>query len=532
MALTLLQAKEQLATYVDVGMCASDIRVTPAINQAIQYLYSNGDFIGLIARYAVTPDANGEFDLPVGLSSISRVSEALSDQVGSNTGVFIANNAYAFVMDNPTVLPTRQLSPTRWKVLGRCPTTIDVMGKIQLNYIELNQDSLPVDDVYILRLVIRGQFCVVNNQGEMGVGLLQQALALMGSKTEVAVNQARKIAFTNIQNSSSWGTMGYMRAYFSLNLTAGMREDDAKCIELVNAAQELLISQSMPWVSGYFRVVNREFRTPSWMKTILKVDVNGCPTTVQSQWFDYGSNGYGWNDTSYGRGGYSSNGYNGFGIGPENVIYRGPTALHTDLEQASQISVYAYGDDNNADINIAGMDESGTEVRETVSASKGTFNISQTTFKSITSITKPPTAGPVSISHTGISGQTVEIAYLQPIDLSSELSKYWIGQPHGNGYSGEVCCPSTLRVIGVPAFRKTYRDNDTVFVKNLQANIQMAMYVLALRSGDKETIGQASYLKNSALQIMEQERVNALAGHQTQVEILGMGWGTAPSLGR
>lgn len=496
--MTLGEARQTLQRFVENGTCSNQQIVTDYINEAISRLYAAGEFIGFVARYAVTIDQNvGEFTVPDGLESIMRVSEALEGQPGSPQGILIADDAQAFVMQSNSILPIRQIGPRKYRIFGYIPPVIDVMGKIKLVKITNNAATLPISDLPPLKNMCRAIWLEEAATGaaefELSVASEQKAIAWMQTKTASEIEAARRTAFTQILTSSGQGTLGQARAHMSLYLTEGLRAEDSKIVELINAAHERILSSALYYEVGLFKTNRDMFSLPAHYDKILKININNLPTTLNSGWYSYQSGGVG-----YAERGDSLH---------HNVVALGEHALHTDLSQPTTLVVVSNGSEGVVDVTIKGINAQGEFVTELVTITSSQRVSTANVFAEIMAISKPTSNSSVSV----IEPNGVEVAFMQYSDQNSFVSRYQLPNVCNEG--------AWLRVVARLKHKPRYHDREMLDVRNLDALSIMCQSVWAGRSGVEGSAEASILYGRQALSLIEKDRLLSKVGEQVRLEI-------------
>lgn len=251
MSLTLIQARELLAPYVDNGVCSSDERVVDKINEAQRRLHSIRSWLGVEARFSVGVVGN-TFVLPpvlqdlttyggFGLESANRVTETTAP------AGFLTNSVSAFLCDSGNILalnfvPTSTNFRT-YSIEGTAPAFVEVTGKLNYRPAVLPNDLLIVSDVDALKLMILAIFREENNQLEMAAALEQKAISRLTTVLEATLESARKVNYQTRRSAFAYGTLGYIRSKLALDVAEGLRIDDLRLVDLINKAQDLLITK-------------------------------------------------------------------------------------------------------------------------------------------------------------------------------------------------------------------------------------------------------------------------------------------------
>jgi hypothetical protein len=486
MSTTLSQARIALARVVDNGVCADDSRVVSRINEAQSRLHALGDWVGTMARYAVEVNVDERtFEIPAALQSISRAAAAIE---GTLPGM-ICDNEYAFLLESSPVLSLQQISPTTFRIIGpMIPPVVDVAGKKKLTPAVEDTDSLVIDDLHALKQVVLAIFREENNMLEQAAPLVQQAIAHLQAKTDSAVSNARRVMANSLASGMSEGTVGYARAKLALAVNNGLRLDDHNTIELLNEAERRLLHRGREWKSYFFRIYSGEFACPREVESILRADFDGVPSRINSHWFEYTQNGWGYQDITRSL----------------DVVHRGPSALHTDLGCSGPLEVFYYGGERNLRTVIRGLDENGLPLEETITGDGPVIYKTQNSFTKVDSITKDAGVGPVFVSRAG-----EEVAVLTADQTDSTVTRYRV--PTNGG-----CDYKCVRVIARPRWIPKPRDTSRLQVDNIPALTNMAMSILSERAGDKDN---ADAFEGRAIRFYEEAFTGKETSHQRRGEI-------------
>lgn len=500
MSLILSQATPFLSAYVENGQCQNASIVPVKINEAAIRLWSMGDFVGTIQRWGITVDEEGCFSLPDTLQDLRRVSALADGLPHSEAGEFFMEGAEAFVYDSTSILPIRQVSSGRYQILGQLPVAVDVTAKVKATYATAPTDVLPIDDIYALKMAVLALYYEESNQVEIGDAMWEKARTYLTTKTDTAIAGARRTKFTTILSSAAQNTLGYARAKGALAATDGLAVDDHKWVSLINDAEEAMMSQLALWEANLFKTKNGIFALPALYESVYRVTVNNCPQVLRSNWFEFNQTGLGFREES--RSVRRS----------DSVIKRGPHALHTDMPSPAQLLVSALGISKNIRVNIEGVGEGGSYLRETVLLGDGQQNLTTNTFYEVTSITKDPGQTDVSISAEGI-----EVAYMWSWQQDSQVMRYYVP-------TLKDCGESVIRVVARPKFRPKTNDSQRLQVEYPYALVQYALGILAQRAGNAEA---AKELKAEAITTVELSMANKVMGEANTVDFQMRGFGFA-----
>lgn len=489
--MTLAEARLYLYPYIENGRCSSTEVVKTVINEAQRRLHATGDYIGTIRRWGVTVDANGEFTMPTGAESVIRISELSNGFTHSTTGTEIATGAYAFVFDSPSMLRFTMTRPGRFKILGPYPTAVDVMGKVLYRDASAESDNLIIDDKDALKLMCLGLFRENNNAPELANELLTKATGHLITKTQVAIESVKSALYQNMLSTCAPGTRGYARAKVSLATNGGERATDAQIVEILDDAEKRIMARHQYWHSYLFKAVGGYFSVPHEVESILRVDIDNCPTHLYHATAEYIETGIGYRENTYSsRPGVS-------------VIYRGDFALQADMPYASQITINSGGTNKGIKIVIEGKNEAGDIIREVVTTDGSTTTATALVYADVTSITADPRDGYLSFT-VG----TTEVAYMQPYETDSKRARYAIP-------SKDTCEEQILRVLGRARWVPKIRDDQRMQVDNVQALVLMAAAVQLERAGKIE---ESEVYETKALRLIDEEQKNKNVAHSVRID--------------
>jgi hypothetical protein len=404
----------------------------------------------------------------------------------------VATGPYAFVFDSPSLLRFTMIRPGRFKILGPYPTAVDVMAKVAYVDAVNSNDVLIIDDKDALKLMVLGLWRENNNAPELANDLIGKAQAHLDTKTSVAVESAKTALFQNMLSSCQPGTRGYARAKLSLASTGGDRTSDAQMAEILDDAEQRIMSQTQFWHSYLCKAVGGYFAVPHEIEAILRVDINNCPTHLYGPTAEYIETGVGYRESTYGP----SKGV--------SVIYRGDFALQADMPYASQITIRSGGSSRGIKINLEGYGENGDRLYETITMNGSDVTTSANTYADITSITADPRDGELSF----IVG-TTEIAYIQAYETNSTRARYAIPSP------SEGCEEQILRILGRARWIPKIRDEQRMQVDNVQALVLMAAAIQLERAGK---IQESEAFEVKALRLVTEEMRNKNAGNSVRID--------------
>lgn len=499
MSLTLAQAIPPVGPYVENGQCDNASIVPVKINEAAAREHAMGDFVGSIKRWGCTVSVDGTFTTPPESDDIRRVSSLAEGIEHSPTGIVFMDDAQAFIYDNTTILPIRQLGSGLWKILGaNVPEAVDIMGKVKVVYATADTDLLPISDPYALKMGVLALYYEESNQLELAQSMWATALKYLSDKTTNAILGARRVKFSSILDSAAQNTAGYCRAKFALATTDGLAVDDHKSLSLVNDSLEALMAALTPWEEILLRCNSGILPLPPQYQSIYRLTINNCPSVLRSNWFEFVQGGVGYREeVQHMEQGQSS-------------ILRGPSAVHTFLPEAGKIRVSSVNNDKAVKVNIEGLGEGDVYLRETVTVSEGQQPMTVNTFFSITSITKDPSAGDIIISVAG-----VEVAYMYSWQQDSQVMLYHIP-------SSSQCTEQIIRAIVRPRFFPLTSDYQRVPIPYPYAISLMAQAILAQRAGSMEI---SAALKTEAVGHIESAMRNSSLGESNVMDIQRNGFG-------
>lgn len=488
MSLTLLTARQQLGPFVENGRCSDTNVVRDAINEAQRRLYDSGDHLNIVRRWGVTVDSNGEFSMPTRCDTVMRVAE-LGDGLGhSANGTTITRDAYAFVMDSPSLLQFTMVSPSRFKIIGPYPTAVDVMGRVEYQDAVNDTDLLLIEDIDALKLMIQGIYDMSNNAPELGMNQINAAIEKITMRTRLAVESAKRGAYQNRLMASAPGTRGYVRARVAMELTGGERFEDARITNLIEDAERRIMTEVSIQASYLCKAIGGYFTAPREIESILRVDIDNCPARVNGPTYEF---------LQYGT---------GYREGPNcepQATYRGEFALQADMPEQSQITITAGG--ANRGIKVIFDGRRGQErVSETVELNGGETTTTVNVFDEILSITAPPRDGTLSFT----VGDT-EVAFLQPYETDTRRARYSL--PHQEG----DCEPKILRILGRPRWMQKVRDEQRMQIENDQAIRCMAVAIELERAAKYD---EAERMHAKAVKMVNDELLMRNMGHSFKID--------------
>jgi hypothetical protein len=248
--MTLGEIRSEIARVVDNGVPSTDARVIQRVNQAQRRLHAIRAWVGAVAKYKVDV-ISGVFTLPSQLESIVRVAKNNNTTLASGN-VLLCDNAYVFIHDDGDLVPLNFVpigstaNVIQFKIdssVSPVPTSVVVTGKKKMVEVQNDSDELIIADLEALKLMVLALWREENNQVDMATSLQAKAVEHMAYKTDMSVEEARRLVYQSKLSTHPVGTMGYVRAKLGLDLEFGIKLEDAKLFDLVNKAQDLLITK-------------------------------------------------------------------------------------------------------------------------------------------------------------------------------------------------------------------------------------------------------------------------------------------------
>lgn len=489
MSLTLGEAKEFLHRSVDNGVCATDSRAVDRINEAVARLHALGHWVGSVARFGVTVDRTTEtFRIPAKLQSVTRAAALPLNHSHTAAGALICDDEYAFILESAPVLSLQQIAPDEFRIVGPfVPEAVDVMGKYKVTAAMYDSDVLAVTDLPALKLMLLAIFREENNMLDLARGLIEQSVGHLASKTEAAISVARRALFTSLAGGISEGTLGYARAKLALALTDGVRMDDHKLIEILGEAERRLMQQGREWRSYLFKVRSGILALPREIESLLRVAIDNCPKAINSHWFDYSENGWGYREIP----------------GGTQVVHRGEHALHTILPSAGKLQIFCDANERNLALDITGRTVDGLLQTERMILNNSVLRETDYEFAEVHSLKKSLGYGNIFV----IRGD-YEVAVMEAGDTSSQCAWYHIPACGGT--------EQIVRVVARPRWFPKLRDSDLLQVDNIPALTNMAMAVLAEREKNRD---DADAFEARAMRYYEAQFLGKEAAHGRRLEI-------------
>jgi len=522
MSLTLAQAKASLARVADNGVCATDPRLPDRINEVVARLHAMGDFIGSVARYGIDVDANGEFPIPDGLQNVMRVSELPNPTITgplpglsptllphSATGSLLTDSEHAFLFDSASILPLVHVTPTRYRIAGIAPSSVDVMGKKKLVPAVADNDELSIDDTYALKLGLLALWREENDMLDAAKALWAEAVGHLATKTETAVSEARRSVYTALVSGCPLGTMGYTRAKVALAVNDGVKMADHKIFEVINSAEKRLLQKMRLHKAVTFAVNSGVLALPYEMECILRIDMENRPLVLRPDWYEYSQDGYGYHEDGP--------------MGP-SCIFRGESPLHAPLEDGGIITIASLSPGGLAQpeimtrVVITGTINGDRGQTVVITFHNGAASGSISGVTHIDSISK-------DISKYGVqvmSGAT-EVARIPAHQMESKTTLYAVPFCEASANS------NTARVLARPRFVEKVRDTDPMQIENVDAITNMVFAILAERA--KELDLAVAY-EARATMILDEELKGKQQGPARRIEVQRRGFsaGTVSSL--
>ncbi|NCY20485.1 hypothetical protein EBX31_00830 [bacterium] len=306
MPLTLSLAKSRLNTFIDNGVCSSDERVVFKINEAQRRLHAYRAWLGVLAKYYITPVDN-VFTLPAYTGNISSAAgfgleSALLVNSTDVSGAQPINDVRAFVTpigDLLDIVPSNTNTTARsYKILGDPVGKIEVTGK--LNFIEASGDTdlLVIDDLEAIKLMLLAIYREENDQLEAAQALEAKAVEKLSIKTDRSVESARRLNFQTRLSLETDNSFGQMLSRLALDVEDGLRIFDSELADLLNQAEETLFNQGS-WnntVEQYKVTIDNagEVYLPSSIGAVIGVAIDGRSVPVRDRMYDFHENGSGY----------------------------------------------------------------------------------------------------------------------------------------------------------------------------------------------------------------------------------------------
>jgi hypothetical protein len=248
MALTLQTAREKLSKIIELGISSTDSRSIDRINEAQRRIHSQGIYLGTLQSFAVKVDAlTNTFEKPALLETVARVSRFSGTALTSVQAYrFLSNGADVFVSDPSSLLPIAYVSgsPSTFKLLDRSlnTTMVEVVGKAALVEASANSDLLLIDDLDALKMMLLALYREENNQLEQAKAFNDLAIKYLRDKTDASLNVAQKLQHQSSNESSPYGTLGYIRGRLVREMPDLSRINDSELATLINSSQEAAVA--------------------------------------------------------------------------------------------------------------------------------------------------------------------------------------------------------------------------------------------------------------------------------------------------
>lgn len=248
--MTFGEIKSEIARVVDNGVPPTDVRVIQRVNQAQRRLHAIRAWLGILAKYKVDV-VTDIITLPHQLESIIRVEKNTNTNLPSGN-ILLCDNAYVFIHDSGDLVPLNFVpigsvaNVIQFRIdssVTPIPTSIVVTGKKKMVDVLNDSDELIISDLEALKLMVLALYREENNQIDMATALQAKAVEHLAYKTDMAVEEARRLVYQAKLSTQATNTMGYVRAKLGLDLEFGIKLEDAKLFDLVNKAQDLLITK-------------------------------------------------------------------------------------------------------------------------------------------------------------------------------------------------------------------------------------------------------------------------------------------------
>lgn len=248
--MTFGEIKSEIARVVDNGVPSTDVRVVQRVNQAQRRLHAIRAWLGTLAKYKVDV-VTDIITLPHQLESIVRVEKNTNTNLPSGN-ILLCDNAYVFIHDSGELVPLNFVpigsvaNVIQFRIdssVSPMPSSIVVTGKKKMVDVVNDSDELIISDLEALKLMVLALYREENNQIDMASALQAKAVEHLAYKTDMAVEEARRLVYQAKLSTQATNTMGYVRSKLGLDLEFGIKLEDGKLFDLVNKAQDLLITK-------------------------------------------------------------------------------------------------------------------------------------------------------------------------------------------------------------------------------------------------------------------------------------------------
>jgi len=248
--MTFGEIKSEIARVVDNGVPSTDVRVIQRVNQAQRRLHAIRAWLGTLAKYKVDV-VTDIITLPNQLESIVRVEKNTNTNLPSGN-ILLCDNAYVFIHDSGELVPLNFVpigsvaNVIQFRIdssVSPMPSSIVVTGKKRMVDVVNDSDELIISDLEALKLMVLALYREENNQIDMASALQAKAVEHLAYKTDMAVEEARRLVYQAKLSTQATNTMGYVRSKLGLDLEFGIKLEDGKLFDLVNKAQDLLITK-------------------------------------------------------------------------------------------------------------------------------------------------------------------------------------------------------------------------------------------------------------------------------------------------
>ena len=248
--MTFGEIKSEIARVVDNGVPSTDVRVVQRVNQAQRRLHAIRAWLGTLAKYKVDV-VTDIITLPHQLESIVRVEKNTNTNLPSGN-ILLCDNAYVFIHDSGELVPLNFVpigsvaNVIQFRIdssVSPMPSSIVVTGKKRMVDVVNDSDELIISDLEALKLMVLALYREENNQIDMASALQAKAVEHLAYKTDMAVEEARRLVYQAKLSTQATNTMGYVRSKLGLDLEFGIKLEDGKLFDLVNKAQDLLITK-------------------------------------------------------------------------------------------------------------------------------------------------------------------------------------------------------------------------------------------------------------------------------------------------
>lgn len=287
-------------------------------------------------------------------------------------------------------------------------------------------------------------------------------------------------------------------------------ESDAVRDRINEAQQRLIFRGKWPGLEARYAFCTYEgcIVLPRELDAVLGFDVDKTPRQINSGWYEFLETGPG----ITGRMGWS------------DAIDRGSTVTFNSICTPSLIRVYSDAlEATGSQILIKGFNQYGNRVMtydvngnlidgEYVSLVNASPNVTVNTFKSIDSVVKPYTKGPVRLyAWDGASTQT-SLAVYQPSEINPTYRWYSVPGLQPNPDTASIK-PKTITVYAKRRFIPAILDTDDLMITNIAALKNM---VMAIEYEERNEGEKSDYYEKRAISNLNSELKEYMGGAQTR----------------